>query len=71
MSIIAFYLGCPFRVVLLSSLSLSRKFEAKFPHNFQEDRIFLPALAKAPPGTQATACNLMLQCHCEDLFGEF
>jgi hypothetical protein len=38
--IIAFYLSCPFRVVVLSFGILSRKFETKFPKNFQANRTF-------------------------------
>jgi hypothetical protein len=55
-SIIAFYLvlGCPFRVVVLSSLSLSRKFEAKFPKFFGTTEVFnhgLPGLNGFGTGT--------------------
>jgi len=45
-SIVAFYFGCPFRVVVLSSLSLSRKFRTKFP-KISKGPNFPSALAKS------------------------
>jgi hypothetical protein len=55
-SIIAFYLGCPFRVVVLPFAIHSRKFRTKFQKNFKTTEFFnLPFAKGLPPSRKAPA----------------